>query len=541
MTKYSLLFGFVLSLLLTACQDNETCVQRTWFEDLDGDGKGNPDMTVEDCDQPTGYVDNGDDDNDSMGDSSCENPTTWFLDSDNDGLGDPDTSIESCDEPEGYVLNGDDPDDSDCQKTWYLDNDGDGLGNPEVSKLNCNRPLNYVDNADDPDDANGLTATEELILYNPDLAYEGYVLLNELGSNTIRLMSKDGTVKASWEFTESEQLGNDAELLEDGRLLSAHKIDPAPFTQGGYGGKVVIRDPNRNVTWQYSLSTLDGLQHHDLEVLPNGNILVMVWEVRNQEDIIDKGYVGTASTLNTESIYEINPESDEIVWEWHVWDHLIQDQVETSTTYGQLVENPQKVNLNYVTDTPEFMHCNGVDYDAENDLIFISARMYSEIWVIDHSITSEEAQGSDGDLVYRFGNPETWNGPGERILFKQHSPNFLDGDVPGKGNLLIFNNEYAELESAVTEIALPDDLSFDNPPQVLWQYVSSDISSPILSGAERLPNGNTLIASGVQGLIIEVTPNEELAWQFELAASPFRIWRAYSYDKDYSGAEALGL
>lgn len=531
----------VIITILPSCENQEPCMSSEWYEDKDGDGLGNPNVSVISCEQPNDFVDNHEDkdDNDT---TNCTNPTLWFLDADNDGLGNPDVSLESCEEPEGYVSNSGDTDDTPCTETmWYLDNDGDGKGNINVSTVSCERPYNYVNNPDDQDDNSGLFTSDELIYYDADLAYDGFVLLNELASNNTRLIAKDGTVIASWEFGEANQLGNDAELLDNGYLLSAHKINSTPISQGGYGGKVEIRDVERNVIWHYIMSSVDGVQHHDVEMLPNGNILIMAWEVRDQNAIRAKGYIGSANTLNTESLYEINPENNEIVWEWHVWDHMIQDQEASSETYGQLSDNPQKININYNTDTHEFIHCNGIDYDPEKDIIYISARHYSEIWVIDHSTTTDEAKGPKGDLIYRFGNPETWNGPGERLLFKQHFPNLLEGNVPGKGNILVFNNEYSEFESAVTEFKLPEVFDFNSQPVIVWEYINSEIKSPILSGAERLPNGNTLISSGVHGLIIEVTPEDHIVWQFQLANSPSRIWKTYSYEKDFEGIKALNL
>lgn len=389
------------------CRDS-----KVWFEDKDEDGFGNPDVSVKACEQPVGFVDNSDDENDTL---PCQNPKIWFEDMDEDGLGNSDVSVEACEQPVGFVDNDDDDDDTNnCNlNVWYKDNDGDGLGNLNVQEVGCEKPLGFVNNADDDDDSFGLN-NNEVEIHNQALADEGYVLLNELGSDKVRLISKDGTTRSVWDLGEGNGgLGNDAELLKDGILLSALKVNPPPLSQGGYGGKIEIRNSDKKLTWEYEMSSLDALQHHDVEMLPNGNVLVMVWSQKKQEEILSKGYIGTATTLNTESIYEINPINDEIVWEWHAWDHLIQDKDSSKDGFGVLIDNPQKINLNYITDTPGFMHANGIDYDSERDIIFISIRSYSEIWVIDHNTTTAEAKGSKGDLLYRFGNPETYNSSGK--------------------------------------------------------------------------------------------------------------------------------
>ncbi|MFN3756028.1 MAG: putative metal-binding motif-containing protein, partial [Flavobacterium sp.] len=83
-------------------------------------------------------------------------PTLWYADVDGDGFGDPDDSIESCDQPLGYVDNNLDCDDSDDSITvaqvWYLDNDNDGFGNDAISIVDCFQPFGYVAVGGDCDD-----------------------------------------------------------------------------------------------------------------------------------------------------------------------------------------------------------------------------------------------------------------------------------------------------------------------------------------------------------------------------------------------------
>ncbi len=78
--------------------------------------------------------------------------STWFADNDNDGLGDPNSSMEACEQPDDYVANSDDTDDNVpfCEVlTWYEDMDGDGLGNPDVTEEACEQPTGFVSNSDD--------------------------------------------------------------------------------------------------------------------------------------------------------------------------------------------------------------------------------------------------------------------------------------------------------------------------------------------------------------------------------------------------------
>lgn len=136
---------------------NETCTTpTTWYEDADGDGLGNPNNTQNDCEQPTGFVDNNDDCDDT--DASIGEETIWYLDADGDGLGDPAVSQLACEQPTGYVDNDNDvcPDDSSntCNNPCAQaggDDDGDGICN---NQDNCDS-ISNPDQADFDNDELG--------------------------------------------------------------------------------------------------------------------------------------------------------------------------------------------------------------------------------------------------------------------------------------------------------------------------------------------------------------------------------------------------
>lgn len=96
----------VVAMTIYSCDgDDEPCTPTTWYQDIDGDGLGNPDVSQSSCEQPDGYVANPDDPEDCI-------TTTYYRDADFDGMGDPGNTIESCTQPDGYVTNADDDNDT---------------------------------------------------------------------------------------------------------------------------------------------------------------------------------------------------------------------------------------------------------------------------------------------------------------------------------------------------------------------------------------------------------------------------------------------
>lgn len=197
------------------------------------------------------------------------------------------------------------------------------------------------------------------------------------------------------------------------------------------------------------------------------------------------------------------------------------------------------------------MHGNGIDHDVENDVIYISVNGYSEVWVIDHSTTSEQAKtnaggryNKGGDLLYRFGNPEAYKSSyGERLFFKNHFPNCLENNEPGAGNLLIFNNGNDIKQSAVYELKMPAEFNLktniSNEPEVVWSFTDTTLYNSNISGAVRLKNGNTLICEGGYGFW-EVTEEGEVAWKYN-GAVDVSFWRCYGYNLDSPAIVKLDL
>lgn len=301
----------------------------------------------------------------------------------------------------------------------------------------------------------------------------------------------------------------------------------------------MINAINGEVEWNFEYATNDYTTHHDVELLPNGNIIALVWERKLKEEAIEAGS-SMGIDIFPEAIIEINPSTNEIVWEWHAWHHLIQDNDETKQNYGVIKDHPELIDINYVDhEQGDIMHANGITYDNNEDVIYLSVNFFNEIWVIDHSTSTEEAAsnkggnyGKGGDLIYRFGNPRAYkNQKGEVLFDRNHHPNLLLEESQPK-RMLIFTNGISIEQSTVYELELPHKPQllpdYDNEPQVKWSFTDNSLFSAKASGAVRLPNGNTLITEGDFG-IWEVSPEKEVVWKFE--GNGF-FWRAYHYNKN---------
>ena len=369
--------------------------------------------------------------------------------------------------------------------------------------------------------------SSEIKIYNPKKIDPNPIFIIENGGDRAYLTNKTGEKLNVWNF--DSKLGNDLELIKDGSLIGLFKSDNVFFSFGGYGGIVKKFNPSGILEWQYEVNNENELAHHDFEILPNGNVLLLVWERFTEEQAINFGFSGTGEIF-LEKIIEINPNNDSVVWEWRSVDHLIQDFDSIKPNYGKISEYPQKIDLNYnQIENGDLMHANGLYYDQKRNLILLSVNFYSEIWAIPHQYDTEVNKTEKGDLAFRFGNPNAFDSYGERILFNNHHPNIVSLHPESLDNFLIYMNGSKNNQSAVYEFAFPPKFETDpkdwSQPELVWQFSDVDLFSAKLSGCIRLPNGNTLICEGDYGYW-EVTKDKEVVWKYKGDTS---FWRGYVY------------
>jgi hypothetical protein len=354
------------------------------------------------------------------------------------------------------------------------------------------------------------------------------------------LVDNAGKIVHTWASTFG--VGNSVYMLGDGDLMRAIQVgSTSPLaSMPGDGGGVQRLAFDGTVRWDFRYDTGTELSHHDIATMPNGNVLMIAWETRTMAETIAAGRDPTrvSGDVYPDHIVEVQrtgPTTGLIVWEWHVWDHLIQDLDATKENFGVVADHPELIDVNfpYGHSGAELNHMNGIDYDPVNDLVILSPRTQDEIWIIDHSTTTAEAAGHSGgthgrggDLLWRWGNPRAYKRgtTADQKLFGQHHPRFVPPGHPGAGHVTVFNNDPPSGQSEVNELVLPLDAQGKfvlgagstatwGPAAPTWTYTAPNFYSRLMSSAERLPTGNTLICSSLQGRIFEVTPTGAIVWE----------------------------
>ncbi len=376
-------------------------------------------------------------------------------------------------------------------------------------------------------------------------ASDAYTLFCPMASPVTYLIDKDGREVHRWTSAWIGTMG--LYLLEDGSILRTSGGGVPSPSFGGASGRLVrierITWDGDIVVWTYELTAPDVQLHHDIEPLPNGNVLAIAWELISPGEALEAGrdpaYVDSAG-LWPDVVFEIEPDgvdAGRVVWEWHVWDHLVQDRDPTKSDYGVVADHPERIDVNFPpTPSRDWQHTNGLAYNPALDQIVLSANFFSEVWIIDHSTTTAQAAsrtggryGRGGDLLYRTGNPAAskTGAPEDQWLYGQHDPRWI-GDGPA--NLLVFNNGRGSPPrgySSVEELMLPYEPdgsyrlstaggSFEEPV-FAWRYVAptpTDFYASFISGAARLAGGNTLICDGPAGRFFEVTEDGTTVWDY---------------------------
>jgi hypothetical protein len=308
-------------------------------------------------------------------------------------------------------------------------------------------------------------------VYEPEKCFNGYTLLCRNRGSAFYLIDMEGRVVHTWEIERSSI--HFGELLPNGHLFYSTADRTYERSRG-----VHELDWEGKLVWHYNCPV-----DHDHSRLPNGNSLMNCREEVIAPEIyfLYPDYRCCYSPF----MIEVTPEK-QVVWEWHGHEHI--------------EELKRLVGIEFPRPEVDWAHCNTAQSIPENELgrrdprfragnVMFSYRTLDTIGVIDRDT---------GEIVWAWG-------PGE--LDKQHQPNVLPS-----GHIIIFDNGTARKYSRILEL---------DPAtgEIVWEYVGDppeSFFSSAVSGQQRLPNGNTLICSGGQARVFEVTPDKEIVWEYIL-------------------------
>jgi hypothetical protein len=406
-------------------------------------------------------------------------------------------------------------------------------------------------------------------------SFNGYALYNgkNPNQNTAYLIDKDGTIAKTWNC--SVACNYTVLLKENGNIVRGGRYSDNELSGAAIGGMVQEIDPSGNIVWEYIYSDTLYCSHHDI-TLVGDNVMLIAWEVKTANELTQKGYDGTVSSIGKWPTHFVeiaqNGTGGQIVWEWHIWDHLIQDYDQSKNNYGVIANHPELIDINMISgggqgnpNSGDWFHVNGIDYNEDLDQISFSSRHASEVYIIDHSTTTAEAathsggnSGFGGDILYRWGNPSNYGMNGSQVIpAAVHDIRWIENDSrPYGGYLQIFNNSgISNNQSTVDAFLAPLDLTtgytyLRNPGQAYGPFsydtrYTCQYSSPGQSASNRMSNGNIFVnassgggpnGSG-DGIMYEVDANDSIIWQhIGLNGAP---GKAFRYECEYPGIISL--
>jgi hypothetical protein len=390
-------------------------------------------------------------------------------------------------------------------------------------------------------------------------SFDGYALYNLQNQNTSYLIDKDGNIAHSWSCSVS--CNYSVLLKENGNIMRGGVYSSNQLSGAAVGGMIQEIDPDGNTVWEYIYSNADHVSHHDITLMPNGNVMLIGWEVKSITECTQAGVNGATAEQWPTHFIEVAQDGTggEIVWEWHMWDHFIQDYDASKDNYGVVADHPELMDINLLSVSSggggggppsggDWFHVNGIDYNETLDQFVFSSRHLSEIIIIDHSTTTLEAaghtggnSGMGGDFIYRWGNPSNYGSTDPQTIDDAvHDPRWIDDGRPNGGYIQFFNNEGGSGSSSVVDAIDPpvDGYNYTmtgtsyGPSVYDWRHECL-ANSTGQSASNRMSNGNTFVNVSQQ-YMYEVDEQDNIVWQYNAGPT-----KAFRYECDYPGIAAL--
>ncbi len=383
-------------------------------------------------------------------------------------------------------------------------------------------------------------------IYDPAKAWNGFTVLSTLDTAAVLVIDMNGRTVKRWDGL-NVSAGGPARILPGGVLVA-----PAGAFPGHQEATALVAaEFDGRELWRFDRAeeiTLDGRrqwsarQHHDWQLagFPAGyhspSFMPVASDVRRllltHTSHADPAIASVL--LEDDRLIEVDA-SGAISWQWRAADHV-----------GELgFDAPARAAIARLgtRDGYDWLHTNSAHYLGPNkwheagdarfhpDNVLISSRSASLLAIV----------ARDGSVVWRLG-PDSSAAPFGQVI-GQHDAHLIPPGLPGAGNLLLFDNGgasgmgdpsaispegnaiYQRASSRVLEI---DPVSL----APVWSYTAPNFFSTNISGAQRLPNGNTLITEGAPGRVFEVTADKAIVWEFmnppgEGGRKSNAVYRAY--------------
>ncbi|HRH35545.1 MAG TPA: aryl-sulfate sulfotransferase, partial [Catalimonadaceae bacterium] len=361
--------------------------------------------------------------------------------------------------------------------------------------------------------------------------YGKYTLYSVMNSTTTQLIDTNNVVFKTWTHAANSRTGYSSYLMPGGILWRSVSNQGNQLNGGGITGKVQKLAWDGTILWDYTYSTSTYVLHHDICPLPNGNVLLISYDVHTPAEATQAG-ASQSITIWSEKIIEVQPTgatTGNIVWQWRAWDHLVQNVNPAKDNYqASIVQHPERLNINYQL-KKDWIHMNGLDYNPITDQIAFSSHYLNEWYVIDHSTTMAEAAGTTGgnsdkggDLLFRWGNPAAYQATGTKILNVTHDAHWIPEGVPNAGRLVGFNNGgiTAPSNKSTVDMVMPpaNEYNFNHTAGQAFQPTTYDYRHPCngystnMGNSQQLPNGNMLVCVATTGSIYEINSAGTTIW-----------------------------
>jgi hypothetical protein len=398
--------------------------------------------------------------------------------------------------------------------------------------------------------------------YDPARTWNGYTVLSPLGTQAVVVIDMNGTVVKQWDGY-NNSAGGPARIFPGGIVISTAGANPPhqeslELVQRDFDGKVLWRfDHNEQIETRDGKKVWSTRQHHDWQrpdfpagyyspsVNPRvdgGNTLLLT----HTDHVQPK--VAAGKMLEDDRLIEVSWEG-KIVWEWSASDHI--DDFHFDKDARDAIASAPATNA--ARGSFDWMHINSATYVGPNhwydagdkrfapDNIIISSRESSFLAII----------ARDGSIVWQLG-PDFTASPELRAIRQiigQHHAHFIPKGLPGAGNILVFDNGGPSGYGKPSPIALNGQGIYARPTsrvleidpvtlKLVWSYTAPAFFATNISGAQRLPNGNTLVTEGPDGRVFEVTTDGTIVWeyvypQFTGPRSTNSVYRAYRLPYDW--------